>query len=293
VAAGVIGLGGFAVYAIQANTRKPKNKSQENEEEKTNCLDLKERMEKKLAELTDLRAQAGGKAQAYARKKVTGTVAASAAGEVLIKIQKAEQEYNRLKFLLEECWAGARARKRVFIIHQWSGTSKDGWYPWLRQKLETENYTVEILNMPDTNAPTIEAWVQYLAQRVGVVSEKTFFVGHSIGVQTILRYLETLPAEVRVGGVIGVAGWFRLAREDKKIARPWLETPIDFFRVKQHCDNFFMIFSDNDTYVPISNQKLFEQHIGAATLVLHDRGHFTQADKIFTLPEALDWFIKK
>lgn len=41
----------------------------------------------------------------------------------------------------------------------------------------------------------------------GHPDENTYFIGHSIGCQSIDRYLEILPSETKIGGVVYVAGW--------------------------------------------------------------------------------------
>ena len=41
--------------------------------------------------------------------------------------------------------------------------------------------------------PRIQKWVSKLAQTVGDADKQTYFVGHSMGCQTIVRYLEKLP----------------------------------------------------------------------------------------------------
>ena len=74
----------------------------------------------------------------------------------------------------------------------------------------------------------------------------------------------------------------------KKLPRLWLETPIDFEKVKQHTEKFFAVFSDNDEVVPINNKDLFEQRLGAKTAVEHSKGHFSGSDGVKELPSVLD-----
>ncbi len=146
--------------------------------------------------------------------------------------------------------------------------------------------------MPESSEPKIETWVAHLAKVVGEVDENTFLIGHSIGCQTILRFLESLPIDKKVGGSIFVAGWVTLMNlrtdEEKEIARPWLETPIDFEKVKQHTKKFLAIFSDDDDCVPLNNQKMFEQKLGARTILEHNRGHFSGGDGVTELPSVLE-----
>ena len=81
-------------------------------------------------------------------------------------------------------------QKRVFIIHGWDGYPDEGWFPWLRKELELVGFEIVILSMPNPVAPEIGSWVKCLKDGVGEINENTFFVGHSIGCQTIIRYLE-------------------------------------------------------------------------------------------------------
>ena len=55
--------------------------------------------------------------------------------------------------------------------------------------------------MPNPGEPSIEAWVPFLEKNVKNVDADTYLIGHS-GCQTILRYLATLPADQKAGGVL-------------------------------------------------------------------------------------------
>lgn len=170
------------------------------------------------------------------------------------------------------------ADKKVFIIHGWDGYPDEGWFPWLKKELEKKGFQVIVPSMPDSSNPKIDSWVPYLTDIVGQVNENTFFVGHSVGCQTILRFLEKLPPDEKIGGAVFVAGWFTLMNletdEEKEIAKPWLETPIDLEKVKLHTKEFIAIFSDDDPVVPTTNKELFEQRLGAKTIIEHSKGHF-------------------
>lgn len=187
-------------------------------------------------------------------------------------------------------------QKRVFIVHMWDGSPKDGWYGWLKKELEARGFSVHVPTMPNTSAPKIKSWVAHLSKIVGAPDENTFFVGHSIGCQAILRYLETLPPDKKVGGAVFVAGWFTLknleTKAEQRIAKPWLETPIDFKKVTRHTKKFVAILSDNDPVVPLENKKLFETKLGARTIVQHNKGHFTADDGALKLPILLQSLLK-
>lgn len=184
----------------------------------------------------------------------------------------------------------AKLKKRVFIIHGWDGYPEEGWFPWLKKELKKRGFDVQVPAMPNTSEPKIGEWVPYLSKLVGEVDEDTFFVGHSIGCQTILRYLERLPENKKIGGVVLVAGWFTLtnlsSEEEWKIAKPWIETPISIGKIRKHTNNFVVVLSDNDDWVPLGETRyLFETRLGAKTITEHDKGHF---DNIRELPSALE-----
>lgn len=180
--------------------------------------------------------------------------------------------------------------KRVFIIHGWDGYPEEGWFPWLKAKLEKSGFIVAVPAMPNPSEPVIAEWVGHLANIVGTADEHTYFVGHSIGCQTILRYVETLNAPV--GGVVCVAGFFELAdlgtEDERRIAKPWVKTSIDFEKVRRISPRITVIFSDDDPDVPlVSNRNTFERHLGARVVVESGKGHFTESDGVTELPSAL------
>lgn len=177
--------------------------------------------------------------------------------------------------------------KRAFLIHAWGETPDSCWYSWLKRELETRGFEVFVPAMPTTNTPEIESWVGLLSELVLNPDEDTYFVGHSIGAQTILRYLERLPESTKIGGAFFVTPWMHLENleeESKPIAKQWLETPINWERVKVHCSLFTATFSDNDPWVPPSEEKVFQEKLNAVTSVMHDVGHLDSQTK---LPELL------
>ena len=176
--------------------------------------------------------------------------------------------------------------KRVFIVHGWGGNSNEGWLVWLKNQLLGEGFEVVVPDMPDTDNPKIGALVNHLGSLVGMCDKDTYFVGHSIGCQAVMRYLEKLSDNEKVGGVVFVAGWLNLTDETwdenytKEIADEWINTPINFEKIKKHTNNFVEIASDNDPYVDLSNTELFRNNLGAKIVVLENKGHISGEDGV-------------
>ena len=135
--------------------------------------------------------------------------------------------------------------KRAFIIHRWDGTPTSDWYTWLKKELEKKGFKVEVPEMPNTSEPKIGAWVKHLKKIVGKLDNETYFIAHSIGCQTVMRFLEKEDYKGKIGKIIFVAGWFNLdnleGEEVKEIADPWINTPIDFIKIKQKKSHFFIL----------------------------------------------------
>lgn len=87
------------------------------------------------------------------------------------------------------------AQKRVFIIHGWDGSPQNCWFPWLKNELEKKGFSVGVPPMPHPEIPTISDWVNCIAVAVGQPDENTFFVGHSIGCQAILRLSSSIQCK--------------------------------------------------------------------------------------------------
>ncbi len=185
--------------------------------------------------------------------------------------------------------------KTVYIIHGWDNSPDKPIHRWLKFELEKNGFKVVVPSMPHPKKPTIEDWVAKIKDVVEQPDGDVILVGHSIGCQTILRYLEKLDSTVTVGGVVLIAPWLTLSNIDEagqRIAGPWLETPINEMEVIKHAPKIVAIFSDNDPYVPIENRKLFEHAFGAETIVESGKGHFTESDGVVTLPSALEVILK-
>lgn len=187
--------------------------------------------------------------------------------------------------------------KRVVIVHGWGGNSEEGWFPWLRKELENKGFKVIIPQLPDTDNPRIYNWVPALGKATGRIDEDTYFVGHSTGVQTVIRFLETLTKDVKTGGAVFVGGYLKSLSgledepDGETIKKHWLGTPIDFKKVLSHFDKSIAIFSDNDPYIPRDNWNEFKDKMNSEIIVEHKMGHFSGNDGIVELPIVLRFLL--
>lgn len=182
-------------------------------------------------------------------------------------------------------------KKKVYLVHGWGGLGEGGWFDWLKVELPKRGFEVESFNMPNTEKPKIEDWVGHLQEKIDLdeIDECTYFIGHSIGCQTILRFIEKLHKHKRIGGCAFVAGWFDLkglGKDELEIAHPWINSPIEFSRIEDHCNNFLALFSNDDPLVGLEEAKKFEEKLGAKVIIKQNHGHFNESLEI---PEILDF----
>lgn len=182
---------------------------------------------------------------------------------------------------------------KVYIVHGWGGTPNQDWYKWLVDELKNKGIEAYAPEMPNSFTPTIKKWIEKLNKTIKA-DNNTYLIGHSIGCQAIMRYLEQLDKNIKIGGVIFVAGWFNLTDDTwdkdytKDIANEWINTPIDFNKIKQHTDNFVVIVSDNDPYVELKDSEVFKKRLGAEVIVLKNKGHLSGEDGVKKFPFLLN-----
>jgi predicted alpha/beta hydrolase family esterase len=187
--------------------------------------------------------------------------------------------------------------KRAFIVHGWGGNPQEGWFPWLKKELEGNGFEVVVPELPESDEPRIQNWVPALAAAVGGADDNTYFIGHSMGCQTIVRYLESLPDGIKIGGAVFVAGFLKRltgleTEEEKEIGAHWMESKIDLQKVSTHLQKSVAIFSDNDQFVPLDNREEYENILGSEILIEHNAQHFSGSEGHTTLPVALESVLK-
>lgn len=142
-----------------------------------------------------------------------------------------------------------------------------------------------IPQMPNPAKPKKQSWVKALRKVAGKVDENTIFVGHSLGVITILRFLETLDRRQIVGGTISVAGRI-VKRETFHPLNHFFIPPLQWKKIKNN-GKFIGIYSADDSVVSLRDAQEFKKNLRAKLIIEKNRGHFSHEDKVFKLPSLL------
>lgn len=166
--------------------------------------------------------------------------------------------------------------KRAVVVHCWEGYPEYCWYPWVKKELEGKGFQVEVGAFPDTEKPNLNAWLPKLREVIGEPDEELFLIGHSLGCATIMRYLETLSENQKIGGVVFVAGFNENVGYDE--IQSFFETPVDLEKIEGRVKNGFVaIHSDDDPYVDLKYADVFKEKLGAEIIIKHNAKHFSGA----------------
>ena len=180
---------------------------------------------------------------------------------------------------------GTRIMKKTIIIHGYRSYPQDCWFPWIKKELNNRGVKVLIPQMPNPARPKKQSWVNKLKKVAGKIDENTVFVGHSLGVITILRFLETLERKQKIGGAISVAG--RIVK--RKTFHPlnhFFTPPLQWKKIKDR-GKFVGIYSYDDPVVSLRDGKEFKKNLNAKLIIEKNKGHFSREDKVFKLPSLL------
>lgn len=166
--------------------------------------------------------------------------------------------------------------KRAIIVHCWEGYPEYCWYPWAKRELEKRGFEVQVPTLPETESPQKDKWVAKLREIVGKPDEDLYLIGHSIGCAAIMRYLETLEENRKIGGVVFVAGFTENIGFPE--IRNFFETPLDFEKIKNRTKSgFAAIQSDDDPYVDLKYADILKEKFDAEIIMKHNAKHFSGA----------------
>ena len=185
--------------------------------------------------------------------------------------------------------------KKVFIIHGFNGSPNGGWRPWLMVELAKHDIYACALPMPTPRYPIQEEWVKTVSEVIGNPDEEIFLVGHSLGVPTILRYLETLPKDKKIGGAVLVSGFINYVPgpgDRYDLINKFAENSFDFEHIKNVCKKFVVIHGDDDPIVTFSNAEELSNKLSCKLISFPNGKHLNGKAGIYELPEALDSLLK-
>ncbi|GAA4956940.1 alpha/beta hydrolase [Halioxenophilus aromaticivorans] len=177
----------------------------------------------------------------------------------------------------------APEKPQVYIVPGYMATPEDHWFRWLQSELESKA-EVTVVTLPNPQAPSAQAWQQQLQHSIGEVNSHTVIVAHSLGSIATLRFLQSLPDDWALAGLVLVAGF------DQPLAKlPQLDAftapPIDTAGLARRIAHRSVYASPADTIVPFAHSQRLAIGLNAELVEVPKAGHFLAEDGFRTFPQ--------
>ncbi|MDR0219055.1 MAG: alpha/beta hydrolase [Enterobacteriaceae bacterium] len=184
--------------------------------------------------------------------------------------------------------------KKVIIVHGYTASPSDNWFPWLKEVLTEQGADVIVPEMPDSSSPTPEAWAKKLMEVVPKADKNTIFVGHSLGCVVLLRHLEAICTTTnQIGGYTLVSGC-----DTAQVTLPELDIfmspALDYVFLRNITEHRISIISSNDEIVSPQSSHELANSLQTEIINIENAGHFLDRDGFTRLPpvyEALKSFV--
>ncbi|MEX2007943.1 MAG: class I tRNA ligase family protein [Candidatus Spechtbacterales bacterium] len=142
---------------------------------------------------------------------------------------------------------GIKKKFNFVLLHGFTGSPKDNFFPWLKEQLEAQGHTVQMPTLPDTNEPTEEGQVGHVLKTC-TFDENTILFGHSLGSVVALKVLEKL--DIRIAGLVTAGGFVdpNFADEDRIFADKfkWI---FNFEKIRNAAGFITVLQGDEDSAV--------------------------------------------
>ena len=164
----------------------------------------------------------------------------------------------------------------VFIIHGAYGSPKENWYPWLKTELDKCGCRVFVPEFPTPENQNLENWLKAFEPYRQYVDKNSIVVGHSIGVSFLLTIIESLSKPIRAA--FFVSGFVSLLNNQSfdGINRSFVEKEFNWSLIKQNCNKFYIIHSDDDPYVSLEKARELSNRLGVPPFIMRYAGHFNE-----------------
>jgi predicted alpha/beta hydrolase family esterase len=179
-----------------------------------------------------------------------------------------------------------KVRKQVYVVHGYNASPTSHWFPWMKEKLSEKGVAVDILKMPNSSEPNLDAWTRHLS-RSCELNDDSFFIAHSLGTITLLRYLEQAEGKERIGGFLLVSG-FSKPLPELSLLDEFTRDPLDFDSIVNITSHRLVLASRDDPIVPFTYSKELAERIRAEFHQVEKCGHFLGIEGFTTLPIVYD-----
>ncbi len=172
----------------------------------------------------------------------------------------------------------------ILILHGIEGHAGVHWQQWLYDELIKLDNEVIMPNLPDSHHPDRKIWLKVVREIIkSTDSSNLVIVAHSLSVATSLDLTEKVP----IRALISVSG-FAIDYGVELNSYFLREKVIDFNKVNKNLERAFVIYSDDDPYVPQEVLKSLAESLKVKPEIIPDGGHLNTDSGYATFPRLLE-----
>ncbi len=172
----------------------------------------------------------------------------------------------------------------IYIIHGYTASKNSNWFPYLKKKLERNNVVVNILNMPNSQKPRFNEWINHLEKQITDYDENTIFIGHSLGCVTILNYLNKNISK-RIKGLYLISGFVEKTPIPELLE--FVQPELDYTDIIKLTENRIAISAKDDDIIHYEYSRILAEKLDAKFILLNEGKHFIDRDNFTEFPLLL------
>lgn len=168
-------------------------------------------------------------------------------------------------------------KKNAFIIHGAYGAPEENWFPWLKDKLGHAGYDVFAPKFPTPEGQNLSAWREIFYELIPLINSETILIGHSLGPAFILDIIEYLNSPIKAAFLVAPFIGLLNNPEFDTINHSITAKHFDWDNINDNCTSFYIYYSDNDPYVPMSKSEFLGKKLKAKLKVVKNGGHINSS----------------
>jgi hypothetical protein len=175
---------------------------------------------------------------------------------------------------------------QVIVVHGYTASPDENWFPWIQEKARQEQVSLKVLRLDPSATPKLETWDRQMREQIDGIDENSIFIAHSLGCLAALHYLSRELKNQRIKQLVLVAGFNgRLGRLDE--VNPFIDAAeVDFDVLKRQIDERVVIYSEGDDRVLPELSLQQADSLDALVVSAEHQGHFIDSQGCTELPEV-------
>jgi predicted alpha/beta hydrolase family esterase len=181
--------------------------------------------------------------------------------------------------------------KEVLILHGIQGYAGIHWQKWLNDQLLERGYKVYMPSLPNPDHPDRKEWLKVVKETLKEANlSELVIVGHSLGVVTALDFIK--DSRKQILALISVSGF---GKDYKSELNSYFitEKEIDLKKIKKLVKKSFVIYSNDDPYVPQETLKDLATKLEVKPIIIKKGGNLNTSSGYTKFPLLLDLLEKK